>query len=369
MIGHPATAEKSIAVLRRVRRAGLAAFGVGAIAFLCAGLSEPADAANNIGTFSIVALDPKTGDLGVGVQSRYFAVGSVVPHAKAGVGAVATQALGKLSHGTRGLDLLARGMAPAAVLETLLADDPDGQKRQVGLIDAAGRTAIHTGGECLPWAGGRTGKNYAVQGNILTGPEVVDAMAETFEAATGDLANRIMASLKAGQKAGGDKRGRQSAALLIVRKDGGYGGENDRYIDLHVEDHATPIQELQRLLRIKRGQLTAIETDRLLARLQDETDPAVRKALLEQTLEHAKKAVQLNVRDGWAWLLLARARLLAGKTDAAARAGVEAVALNPALKKMRPRTRTVLGLDEKTLKRLLGIETFRRAWNALPAAP
>lgn len=206
----------------------------------------------NVHTFSIVAFDPATGDLGVAVQSKYFGVGSVVPWAKAGVGAIATQALAKVAFGPDGLNLLAEGKSARETLDALLATDERREIRQVALVDSQGRVAAHTGSECFPWAGHREGENHAAQGNLLTGKEVVAAMADSFEkaraAGTGELADWLMAALSAGQAAGGDRRGQQSAALLVVRKNGGPGGDNDRYIDLRVEDHAEPIKELERLL-------------------------------------------------------------------------------------------------------------------------
>jgi uncharacterized Ntn-hydrolase superfamily protein len=207
-------------------------------------------------TFSIVAFDPKTGDLGIAVESKYFGVGSVVPWAKAGVGAVATQSLARVSFGPDGLQLMQDGTPAEEVLRRLIAKDERSDFRQVGIVDARGRVAAHTGAECIPWAGHRTGENFTVQGNLLTGAEVIAAMAETFERArssgSGELAEWLMSALEAGQAAGGDRRGQQSAALLVVRADGGPGGDNDRYVDLRVEDHPQPIVELHRLLKLHR---------------------------------------------------------------------------------------------------------------------
>lgn len=207
-------------------------------------------------TFSIVALDPRTGELGVAVESRYFSVGSVVPWAKAGVGAVATQSLAKISYGIDGLSLMAAGKSAPDALAELLTRDSQREVRQVAFIDAQGRTAVHTGGDCLAWCGSRLGENFSVQGNILTGPEVLAAMAAAFEKArasgTGRLAEWLVAALEAAQEAGGDRRGQQSAAVLVVRAGGGLGGDDDRVVDLRVEDHATPIAELARLLKLHR---------------------------------------------------------------------------------------------------------------------
>ena len=198
-------------------------------------------------TFSIIAFDPETSALGVAVQSKFLAVGSVVPWARAGVGAVATQALANFNYGPRGLQLLSRGKTAPETVEALISADEEREHRQLGVVDAAGRAATFTGGECFEWAGGVTGEHYAAQGNILVGWETVEALAKTFEDTPGDLAGRLLAALEAGQAAGGDSRGKQSAALLVVREGGGYGGDNDRVVDLRVDDHPEPIRELVRI--------------------------------------------------------------------------------------------------------------------------
>ena len=200
-----------------------------------------------VATFSIVAFEPETGSLGVAVESKFLAVGAIVPWARAGVGAVATQAMANYNYGPRGLDLMARGRTAEETVEALLSADDEREHRQLGVVDAAGRAASYTGSECFEWAGGVTGEHYAAQGNILVGPETVDAMADTFEGTAGDLAGRLLAALDAGQGAGGDSRGKQSAALLVVREGGGYGGDNDRLLDLRVDDHPEPIRELIRI--------------------------------------------------------------------------------------------------------------------------
>lgn len=202
-------------------------------------------------TFSIVACDLEQGELGVATQSKFLAVGSVVPWTKAGIGAIATQSWANTSFGPKGLELLARGAGPQETLDTLLGDDPDRESRQVGIVAADGASASYTGAECFAWAGGRTGPGYACQGNILIGRDTLEAMAESFESSQGqELADRLVAALAAAQAAGGDSRGQQSAALVVVKEGGGYGGFNDRYLDLRVDDHATPIEELARLLRL-----------------------------------------------------------------------------------------------------------------------
>lgn len=201
-------------------------------------------------TFSIVARDPQTSELGVAVQSKFLSVGAVVPWAKAGVGAIATQAWANTSYGPRGLELLASGLAADEVLKQLTSADEGRAERQVGIVGVQGMPVTYTGDQCFPWAGGRVGEHYSCQGNILVGEDTVLAMARTFEETGGYLCDRLLAALAAGQAAGGDSRGQQSAALLVVREKGGYSGFNDRFIDLRVDDHPTPIDELQRILQL-----------------------------------------------------------------------------------------------------------------------
>jgi uncharacterized Ntn-hydrolase superfamily protein len=186
----------------------------------------------------------------VAVTSKFPAVGNGVPWARAGVGAVATQAAANLSFGEEGLSLMGKGMTAGRALEKVLAADPDREERQVGFVDARGNAATFTGRNCFPWAGGKTGRNFAAQGNILVSAATVDAMAGAFEQARGGLPDRLMAALEAGQAAGGDRRGRESAALLVVRKGAGYGGRSDRWVDLRVDDHPEPVKELRRLLGV-----------------------------------------------------------------------------------------------------------------------
>jgi uncharacterized Ntn-hydrolase superfamily protein len=200
-----------------------------------------------VATFSIVGFDPETDSLGVAVQSKFLAVGSVVPWARAGVGAVATQAMANYNYGPRGLELMARGKTADETVEGLISADEEREHRQVGAVDARGRAATFTGSECFEWAGGTSGELYAAQGNILVGGETVEAMARTYRETQGDLATRLLSALDAGQAAGGDSRGKQSAALLVVREGGGYGGDNDRVVDLRVDDHPDPIRELVRI--------------------------------------------------------------------------------------------------------------------------
>ena len=201
-------------------------------------------------TFSIVALDPSNGDLGVAVASKFPCVGAVVPWARAGVGAVATQSLANTSFGPDGLALMRQGMAAAQAIDALIEADDGRDDRQVGVVDARGGAATFTGAGCMDWAGGVTGEHHAAQGNILAGPGVVEAMVAAFEGTVGDLCDRLLAALLAGDAAGGDRRGRQSAALLVVRDGGGYEGRNDRYIDLRVDDHHDAPAELARVFEV-----------------------------------------------------------------------------------------------------------------------
>ena len=201
-------------------------------------------------TFSIVARD---GDaLGVAVASKFLAVGALVPWAKPGAGAIATQAYANISYGPQGLELLGMGRSADEVVEILTGGDDEREQRQLGAVDAAGNAASFTGSECISWAGGSIGEGYAVQGNILADASVVGSMAEAFEKAGGDLAGRLVAALGAGDGVGGDRRGRQSAAVLVVSPSGGYGGTTDVVADLRVDDHKHPVRELARLLEIHR---------------------------------------------------------------------------------------------------------------------
>jgi len=204
-----------------------------------------------IATFSIVARDEHTGALGVAVASKFLAVGAVVPYAEAGVGAVATQSYANTTYGPRAMQILSAGGSPAAVLEAFRRTDPEIGKRQFGLVTASGESLTFTGDDCHPWAGGVSGPGYAIQGNLLTGPEVVAAMEEVWKReAKRPFPERLLAALLAGDRAGGDRRGRQSAALFVVAEGKGYGGFNDRWIDLRVDDHQDPVPELFRLYEL-----------------------------------------------------------------------------------------------------------------------
>jgi uncharacterized Ntn-hydrolase superfamily protein len=208
-------------------------------------------------TFSIVALDPATGDLGVAVQSKFLAVGAVVPWARAGIGAIATQSFANVTYGPDGLAAMAAGASAQQALDRLVAGDRLREQRQAGIVDAHGGSASFTGRGCLAWAGGRTGPGFAAQGNILADASVVDALVDTYLAGGRPFPELLVECLLAADQAGvatgaagGDRRGRESAALLVVRAKGGYGGGNDRWIDLRVDDHPDPVRELGRLLEL-----------------------------------------------------------------------------------------------------------------------
>jgi len=200
-----------------------------------------------VATYSIAACDLEAGQWGVATQSKFLGVGSVVPWAEPGVGAIATQAYANPRYGPEGLALLREGLSAEAVVDRLTAADEGRDHRQVGVVDGQGRGASFTGGECMDWAGGRTGDCYAAQGNILVSAETVDAIAETFERAQGTLAERLLDCLDAAQAAGGDRRGQQSSALLVVERDGGYAGLSNEVVDLRVDEHERPLEELRRI--------------------------------------------------------------------------------------------------------------------------
>jgi uncharacterized Ntn-hydrolase superfamily protein len=200
-----------------------------------------------VATYSIVAVDLDAEQWGVAVQSKFLSVGSVVPWAEPHVGAVATQAYANPRYGPNGLQLLREGLSAQEVVDRLTSEDEGRDHRQLGVVDAKGNAATYTGKECMDWAGGRTGEGYAAQGNILVSGETVDAMAESFEGSSGTLAVRLIDALAAAQAAGGDSRGQQSSALLVVQRDGGYAGMSDTVVELRVEDHELPIEELRRI--------------------------------------------------------------------------------------------------------------------------
>ena len=230
-------------------------------------------------TFSIVALDAATGDLGVAVQSKFLAVGAVVPWARAGVGAVATQSFANVAYGPDGLTILAEGVSARDALERLVTSDPLRDQRQVGIVDARGGAATFTGDQCFAWAGGRSGHGFAAQGNILAGAGVVDGLADTLMAGGRPFPELLVACLAEADAAGGDRRGRESAALCVVRAGGGYGGGNDRWMDLRVDHDDDPIGELARLVDLQHLYFDRPAVDELEA--VDETGASEIRSLLE----------------------------------------------------------------------------------------
>ena len=225
--------------------------------------------ARPVSTYSIVACDLERGQWGVATQSKFLAVGSVVPWAEPEAGAVATQSYANPRFGPDGLALLRQGLAAEEVVRRLTEADDGRDERQLGVVDAQGRGATFTGPACLDWAGGRTGPGYAAQGNILVSGDTVDALADTFESSGGALAERLLEALAAAQAAGGDRRGQQSAALIVVERDGGYAGLSDSLVDLRVDDHEAPIEELRRLYGLHQQLFGSTPRERWL-RVDDE---------------------------------------------------------------------------------------------------
>jgi uncharacterized Ntn-hydrolase superfamily protein len=264
-------------------------------------------------TFSIVARSTDGLAFGVAVASKFLAVGAAVPAAAAGVGAIATQAYANLAYRPEGMAQLREGRSASLTLETLVAADDNRETRQVGIVDVAGAAATFTGSECNPWAGGVSGEGYAIQGNILTGPEVVAAMEDAWQATRAEdpLARRLLAVLAAGDTAGGDRRGRQSAAMLVVTPEGGYGGGSDVLVDLRVDDHATPVDELARLLDLHDLYFGKPDPDTLLD-LSGELAIEVRRRLAD--LGHVDDDLDAALA-GWAGIENYEERLVPGRID------------------------------------------------------
>jgi uncharacterized Ntn-hydrolase superfamily protein len=237
-----------------------------------------------VATFSIVAYDPETGAMGCAVESRYFAVGAVVCWGEAEVGVVATQANVNVGYGPKGVALLREGLTAQQVVDRLLAEDtfPGKEGRQLAVVDAKGGIAVHTGSAANAWAGHKKGATFSAQGNILTGQAVVDGMAAAFEGTKASFAERLVTALEAGQAAGGDSRGQQSAAMLVVQKGAGRNINNDVAVRLHVDDHPTPIAELRRLLNIQLAMNALFQSRRLMTENKK-----------EEALASARKAVEL----------------------------------------------------------------------------
>ena len=226
------------------------------------GVIPPAPLAH---TYSIVARDPATGEMGVAVQSHYFSVGPIVPWAEAGVGAVATQSLVLVDYGPNGLDLMRKGLTAQQALDSLVRADSSADVRQVAMVDAKGNVAVHTGKKCIPDAGHKSGAEYSCQANLMENASVWPAMSAAFEKAQGDLAERMMLALEAAQKAGGDIRGKQSAAIVVVKAQSTGKPWADRVMDLQVEDNEEPLKELRRLIRLRRAYTREDDGDNLIA--------------------------------------------------------------------------------------------------------
>ena len=226
-----------------------------------------------VSTYSIVAYDETTGELGVAVQSHWFSVGTVVPWAKAGVGAVATQSIAEPSYGPNGLALMEKGIPANEALESLLAEDSGENVRQIGMVDAKGNVGVHTGSRCIRYAGHKTGKHYSVQANIMENPTVPNAMAKAFENSKGDLAERMLAALEAAEQEGGDLRGKQSAAMLVVSGEPTGDPWKDRVVDINIADHEDPLAELRRLLNISKAYYHAQKGDEYMEK--DEMEKAL----------------------------------------------------------------------------------------------
>lgn len=283
--------------------------------------SERSPGDRPVATFSIVAVDTTTGEIGVAVASRFFAVGAVVPWARAGVGAVATQSFANTTFGWRGLDLMEKGSTPEEAIEALIGGDDDPERRQVGMVSADGKSATYTGGRCLPYAGGRSGPGYAVQGNILAGEAVVTSMERAYLETEGTLADRLYAAMLAGDAEGGDTRGKQSAAMLVVKEGAGYGGYTDQAIDIRVDDNAEPFVELGRLLDIAQVNYTWNEAWTLFTKEQ-----------YQEALPYMEHTAKLAPENAEVLYDLAVIRLAAGKREAALEALARALGLSEKLK-------------------------------------
>lgn len=310
-----------------VRQPALAALAMlSALSFSAASAQEfDPDA---MGTFSIIARDPATGELGMAVQSKAFAAGNRAMTIKGGLAVIAHQASANPMYGALGIELLGRGMTPQQALDFMVRADEGRDNRQVAILDVQGRTAAWTGTGANDWKGHSCGTNYCAQGNILVGAEVVGAMARSFESSSGPLAERMLAALDAAQAAGGDARGMQSGALVIARPLGGSGGFSDRVIDIRVDDHKTPLVELRRLLNMVRS-----------GQLLSEANRQATQGDLAMAVATAQKACDLSPENDNAWVALASFHLRGGRKPAALDALKRAVDLNPANRRQLPKNR------------------------------
>jgi uncharacterized Ntn-hydrolase superfamily protein len=285
-------------------------------------------------TFSIVGCDPATGELGVAVASKYFAVGSIVPWAKAGVGAIATQAYVNPDYGITGMELLEKGLSPQAVIDSLTKADTGSASRQMGIIDPKGIAATYTGKQCLFWAGGKLGKNCAAQGNILVSDTVVTNMVRAFENTQGELSDKLLAALLAGDSAGGDSRGRQSAAMYVVQKVEGQ--RYDRKIDIRVDDNPQPFVEITRIYKIAKS-LAHLETASTLRQKGD----------LNGAVAEARKAVELGPNIPETYYDLACYLALGGQFDQAMQSITTAIQIGPNFKGMAAKDPDLEGLHNR----------------------
>jgi uncharacterized Ntn-hydrolase superfamily protein len=296
-----------------------------------------------VATYSIVARDPATGDLGVAVQSHWFSVGSAVPWAESGVGAVATQSFVEVSYGPLGLELMRAGKSAPEALKSLLASDGEEAVRQVAMVDAEGRVQAHTGSRCIDAAGHQLGTGYSVQANLMGKATVWPAMARAYEAAAGSFAERLLAALQAGEREGGDIRGRQSAAMLIVKGKPSGRPWADRLVDLRVEDAPDPLAELARLLRLQTAYDAMNQGDALVAK----NDFAGALAAYTKAAERAPEVVELVY---WQAVTLAQA----GKIDQALPLFAQVFAKESRWRELTPRLVKSGLLDEKYVKQVLG---------------
>lgn len=299
-----------------------------------------------VATFSIVAYEPETGAMGCAVESRYFAVGAVVCWGEAGVGVVATQANVNVGYGPKGVALLREGLPAQQVVDRLLAEDtfPGKDGRQLAVVDAKGGIAVHTGPAANDWAGHKKGATYSTQGNILTGVEVVDGLASAFEGAKGSLAEKLVTALEAGQAAGGDRRGQQSAAILVVQKGAGRNINNDVAVRLHVDDHKTPIAELRRLLNIQLAMNALFQSRTLMTEKKN-----------DEALVLARKAVELWPTASDPYLYLGVLAYTAGDKAEALKALRKGSELNPNFRGQLDATLKFIqhpGLDPEFLKQV-----------------
>lgn len=334
--------------MRRTTRAALLLFPLAAWA-LPLGAQEttatsPVTDDEIVATFSIVARDPATGELGVAVQSRAFRAGAIVSYAKAGVGAVATQAAANQTYGPRGLELLELGLLPNEVVEHLTGSDPGRDRRQLAVIDAQGRVRAYTGSGTSAWAGHIEGENYSVQGNILAGEAVVQAMAAAFESSRGALALRLMDALDAGEAAGGDARGKQAGGVLVVKPIGDSGRTTDRWVDVRVDDHTEPFKELRRLVNMSVSRIHASEARSLAA-----------QGRFSEAIEKQQEAIAIVPDEDQMIYGLARLHARAGDSANAVATLRDAIERNARWRELAATQRDFDGIrDDPEFQRLIG---------------